>query len=251
MKISIITVVYNGATTIEQTIQSILSQTHKDIEYIIVDGASKDGTLAVIEKYKDRISKFISEPDRGIYDAMNKGIKLATGDVIGMLNADDIYTDDTIIEQVADAFKQPDIDACYADLVYVDQNDLAKVIRYWKSCDYRDGLFERGWMPAHPTFFVRKKIYDQHGYFDLDFRLQSDFDLTMRFLRIHKIKSVYIPKIFVTMRIGGASNRGIKNIIKGNLESYRSCKKNGLPVGPLFIVKKILSRFPQFFSRPE
>jgi glycosyltransferase involved in cell wall biosynthesis len=250
MKISIITVVYNGAATIEQTIQSVLSQNYRDIEYIIIDGASKDGTLQIVENYKHRLAKFVSEPDRGIYDAMNKGLKAATGDVIGFLNSDDIYADDTIIRQVADTFIQSDVDACYADLVYVDKDNLNKIIRYWKSCEYRDGLFEKGWMPAHPTFFVRKKVYDQYGGFDLDYRLQSDFDLTMRFLKIHKIKSMYIPKIFVTMRIGGESNRKISNVIKGNLESYRACKKNGVAVGPFFILRKIFSRLPQFYLRP-
>lgn len=249
MKISIITVVYNSAATIEDTIMSVAAQTYQDVEHIVVDGASTDGTLSVINRHMNKIQRFISEPDKGIYDAMNKGIGLATGDVIGFLNADDIYADNLILGKVASVFADSAIDACYADLVYVSKDDLNKVIRYWKSQEYRNGLFRRGWMPAHPTFFVRKSVYDKYGGFDLDFKFQSDFDMTMRFLEVYKIKSVYIPEIFVKMRIGGATNRRLLNIIKGNIEAYRACRKNGLDVSPFFIVAKILSRIPQFFSR--
>jgi len=249
MKISIITVSYNSAATIEDTIMSVAAQTYQDVEYIVIDGGSTDGTLEVINRHKSRISKFVSERDRGIYDAMNKGIGLATGDVIGFLNADDIYADNLILGKVASVFDNSAADACYADLVYVSKDDLNKVIRYWKSREYRNGLFRGGWMPAHPTFFVRKTVYDKYGGFDLDFKFQSDFDLTMRFLEVYKIKSVYIPEIFVKMRIGGATNRRLLNIIKGNIEAYRACKKNGLNVSPFFIVAKVLSRIPQFFSR--
>lgn len=250
MKISIITVCFNSAKTIKNTITSVASQQYSDCEHIIVDGASRDGTVDIV-KNATSVTKFISEPDKGIYDAMNKGLALATGDVIGLLNADDFYADDTILTQVADVFKDASIQACYADLVYVDQEDTSRVIRYWKSRDFKPGLFKRGWMPAHPTFFVRKEVYDQFGKFDLQFPRQADFELTMRFLEIHQIKSSYIPKIWVKMRIGGASNNSIKGVIKGNLESYSACKKHQLNVGPLFIIKKVMSRIPQFFNKPE
>lgn len=249
MKISIITVSYNSAATIEDAIMSVASQTYHDVEHIIIDGSSTDGTLEIINRHKDKISKFVSEPDEGIYDAMNKGLRLAGGDVIGFLNADDIYADNLVLQKVASVFDDSVVDACYADLVYVSKDNLNKVIRYWKSGGYQEGLFRRGWMPAHPTFFVRKAVYDKYGGFDLDFKFQSDFDLTMRFLDVHRIKSVYIPEIFVKMRMGGATNRSILNIIKGNIEAYRACKKNGLNVNLFFIVRKILSRTPQFFSR--
>ena len=251
MKISIITVVYNSAATIEDTIMSVASQTYQDVEHIVVDGASTDGTLSVIHRHMDKIKRFISEPDKGIYDAMNKGIRLAGGDVIGFLNADDIYADNSVLEKVAGVFDDSAVDACYADLVYVSKDDLNKVIRYWKSREYQEGLFRKGWMPAHPTFFVRKAVYDKYGGFDLDFKFQSDFDLTMRFLEVYKIKAVYIPEIFVKMRVGGATNRSPINIIKGNIEAYRACKKNGLNVSLFFIVRKILSRIPQFFSKHD
>lgn len=250
MKISIITVVYNNVTTIENTILSVATQSHSGTEHIVVDGGSTDGTLLIIEKYRAKLATVVSEPDHGIYDAMNKGLRLASGEVIGFLNADDIYANDDVLEQVAQVFGDTSVDACYADLVYVDCKNPKRVIRYWRSCDYRDGLFEKGWMPAHPTFFVRNKIYEKHGGFDLAFRLQSDFDLTMRFLWMHHIKAVYVPSVFVKMCIGGASSK-LGNIFKGNLEAWRACRKNGLKVGPFFILAKIMSRVPQFFSRLE
>ncbi len=250
MKITIITVCYNSAETIGQTIASIASQNYSNKEHIIVDGASKDQTVEII-KQAASVSRYISEPDKGIYDAMNKGLKMANGEIIGLLNADDFYADDDILTQVAETFEDPTVQACYADLVYVDKDDTSRILRYWKSMPFRAGLFKHGWMPAHPTFFVRREVYEQLGGFNLEFPRQADFELTMRFLEIHQIKSVYIPKIWVKMRIGGASNNSIKGIIKGNLEAYRACKMHRLAVGPFFIVRKILSRIPQFFSKPE
>lgn len=250
MKISIITVCFNSARTIGDTIKSVASQKNCSLEHIVVDGASQDNTSEIVKNAKS-VTKYVSEPDFGIYDAMNKGLKLATGDVIGLLNADDFYVDDTVLSQVSEVFQDPTIQACYADLVYVDQEDTSRIIRYWKSQCFRSGLFKKGWMPAHPTFFVRREIYEVFGGFNLDFPRQADFELTMRFMEIHQIKTVYIPKIWVKMRIGGASNNSIKGVIKGNLEAYRACKMHRLAVSPFFMVRKILSRIPQFFSRPE
>lgn len=249
IKISIVTVSYNSAATIEDAILSVARQSYPHVEHVVIDGASADGTLDIISRHRDKFSRMISEPDGGIYDAMNKGIRLATGDVVGFLNADDVYSDPNVLGEVAKAFEDSTVDACYGDLVYMD-GSLRRVVRYWKSQPYRDGLFEKGWMPAHPTFFARRKVFDQCGSFDTAFRLQSDFDLTMRFLSIYKIKSVYLPKVLVKMRLGGATNKSITNIIKGNIEAYRVCRKNGLKVTPFFVVTKILSRVPQFFSKP-
>lgn len=249
-KISIITVCYNSEKTIYDTLKSVANQGDVEIEHIIVDGASKDTTLAIVGQFH-HVTKAISEPDNGIYDAMNKGLSLATGDIVGLLNADDFYVDDTVLAQVAKVFEDSSIQACYADLVYVDQNDTSRVIRYWKSEDFKPGLFKRGWMPAHPTFFVRKEVYDRYGNFDLQFARQADFELTMRFLEIHQIKSKYIPKTWVKMRMGGASNNSINGVIKGNIEAYRACKKHQLNVGPFFIVKKVLSRIPQFIFKTK
>lgn len=196
------------------------------------------------------VARWVSEADRGIYDAMNKGITMASGEVIGTLNADDVYADDTVLSQVAEAFADPTVEACYADLVYVGKHNPDKVVRYWKSCRYEAGLYERGWMPAQPTFFVRRRVYEQFGTFDLNFPRQADFELTMRFLAAHQIRSAYIPRIWVKMRMGGISNNSVRGVILGNLEAWRACRKNKLEVGLFFIFTKIMSRVPQFFSRP-
>ncbi len=250
MKISIITVCLNSADTLADALRSVASQTHPEKEHIVIDGGSNDGTQDIIAAHPE-ISHFVSEPDQGMYDAMNKGIALATGDVVGILNADDFYADDQVLEQVAQVFSDPGIDACYADLVYVSKQNVNRVIRYWKSCPYRPGLFERGWMPAHPTFFVRRSVYAAYGNFDLRFRRQADFELTMRFLAKYRVKSRYVPQIWINMRLGGASNNSLSGIVKGNIEGYRAFKKNGLNAYMLlFMAHKILSRVPQFFKKP-
>lgn len=250
MKISIITVCYNSAATIQDTIDSVASQTYPEIEHIVVDGASRDNTMEIV-RAAPSVSKYVSEPDRGIYDAMNKGIAMATGEIVGFLNADDFYADQTILAQVAEALSDPTLDACYADLVYVDQHDTGKIVRYWKSRIHVPGLFKRGWMPAHPTFFVKKKIYQRYGGFDLRFPRQADFELTMRFMEVAQIASIYIPQIWVRMRLGGVSNNSYSNILKGNLEAWRACKLHGLDVSWMFVPIKMLSRLPQFWARPD
>lgn len=249
MKISIITVCYNSEKTIGDTITSVATQSYTDKEHVVVDGNSTDSTMNIV-RTSTSISQFVSEPDRGVYDAMNKGLALATGEVVGFLNSDDFYIDESVLAQVAEIFANSEIDACYADLIYVDKKDTNKIVRYWKSRDFVPKLFERGWMPAHPTFFVRRNIYEELGGFDLDYKIQADFELTMRFLEIYRIKSVYIPKIFIKMRVGGISNNSIVNIIKGNIEAYKACKKNHLSISLFFNIKKIVSRIPQFFVRP-
>lgn len=247
-KISVITVVFNNAHTIEQTIESVASQNYPRIEHIVIDGASTDGTLEIIHRHRERLSAFKSEPDRGMYDAMNKGLALASGDIIGFLNADDVYADSSVLARIARALQNPRVDACYGDLVYVGKSDPTAIVRFWKSRPFKDGLFELGWMPAHPTFYARRSVYQQYGGYDLSFRRQSDFDLTLRFLVVHRVASEYIPEVLVRMRSGGAS-RGLHHILEGNIEAYRSCRRHGLDVSPLFIAKKILSRVPQFFRR--
>ena len=248
MKISIITVCYNSAETIEATIKSIVEQDYDDIEHIIIDGKSTDGTMDIVEKYRAGISALVSEPDDGIYAAMNKGIALATGDVIGFLNADDFFAEKSVVRWVADAFNDKDIDACHGDLVYVAKDNIQKIVRHWKSRPYESGLFEKGWMPAHPTFYVRKRIYEQYGGFDLTFSMANDVELMIRFLAKHKIRSVYIPKIMVKMRKGGISNKNIGNIVRQNLEILRASKKNGVNVSLIsFLIYKATSRFTQNF----
>lgn len=246
-----VTAALNAAATIEDTIRSVAAQTHGDVEHIVVDGGSSDGTPAILAAHAGSVHKVVSEPDEGLYHAMNKGIELADGDVIGTLNADDVYAHQGVLARVAEAFGDPDIEACYADLVYVDRVDLDKVVRYWTSNPFVPGSFRRGWLPAHPTFFARREVYERHGLFDLDYRIQSDFELTMRFLEIKQVRSLYVPEIWVRMRMGGTTNRSVLNVVRGNLESYRACKKHNLPVTPLFFVTKIAQRVPQFLKRPK
>jgi glycosyltransferase involved in cell wall biosynthesis len=207
--------------------------------------------LAAIHEWKKHPVYLISEADKGIYDAMNKGIRLATGDIIGILNSDDVYYDSHVLENVCMVMSNAFIDACYADLIYVDKSNLKKIIRYWKSCAFEKGLFQKGWMPPHPTFFVRRSIYEKHGLFDLNYPLAADVELLARLLERFQIQSVYIPKIFVKMRFGGVSNNSVVNIIKQNIWIYKACKKNYVPVSPFsFFVVKIASRVKQFCARP-
>lgn len=251
MKISIITVVYNNANTIEDAILSVASQKYSDIQHVIVDGASTDGTLSVLEKHRDKLAKVVSEHDHGMYDAMNKGLRLADGEVVGTLNADDFYADTSVIEQVASVFRDPDVDACYADLIYVDQATASRVIRYWKSRPFRDGLFAEGWCPPHPTFFVRKRIYEAYGRFDLSYKLAADVELMMRFLEAKKIRTVYVPRVWVKMRIGGTSNKTLRNIFVQNIYIARAARQHRVPFnGATFLVQKLISRARQFCTKP-
>lgn len=193
MKVSIITVVFNNKDFIESAIKSVLSQTYSSIEYIVVDGGSTDGTIEIINKYRDKIAKFISEPDKGIYDAMNKGIKMAAGEIIGTLNSDDVYADSRVIETAVKSMEEKRVGVCWGDLVYVSRNDISRIIRHWKSSEYEEGKFKNGWMPPHPTFFVRKEIYGKFGAFNLNFKIAADYELMLRFLERHKVGSCYIP----------------------------------------------------------
>jgi len=251
MKISVITVVRNAENTIADTLASVAQQTYSNVEHIVIDGASTDNTLTIIERYreqhKEQIPVLVSEPDSGLYDAMNKGIGLATGDVIGLLNADDVYQDQTVLQQIADAHSDLDLDACYADLVYVDTNDLTKVARDWRSQSFHVGLCFKGWMPAHPTFYVKKRVYKKVGLYDTTLGAQADLEFCARAFEVQKISSRYIPKLWVRMRLGGVTNNRIRGIIKGNWQSYQALKRIGLTRGPVsFFVLKWVPKIPQF-----
>ena len=248
MKVSIITSVYNGEDTLAQTIDSVFTQTHKDTEYLIIDGASNDSTQDIIKKHSKKIAVTISEPDNGIYDAMNKGIKIASGDIIGILNADDYYADDTVLSKVVTAFNDPNIDACYGDLVYVDANDTNKIVRVWRSGEFSTSKFYQGWMPPHPTFFVRRSVYEKYGLFNLDLGSASDYEIMLRFLLKHKIKTQYIPKTLVHMRTGGVSNSSIKNRLKANLMDRKAWKVNGLTPYPWTLAMKPLRKLGQWIT---
>jgi len=244
MKVSIITVVFNA----EQ--KSVASQNYPDIEHIVVDGASSDDSLNVIKANSSRVTKLISEPDSGIYDAMNKGVSLATGDIIGLLNADDVMQDETIISQVVEAHRDQRLDACYADLVYVKASNLSEVTRYWRSKDYHPGLCFSGWMPAHPTLYLKRRVYENVGLFDTNLRYQSDLEFCARAFEVHAIRSKYIPKLWIRMRLGGVTNNSISSMVKGNWESYLALRKLGMKKDPIsYFVIKFGSKLPSFFSK--
>ena len=211
MKLSIITVTYNSERTLRDTMESILSQTFQDFEYIIVDGASKDATLDIIREYEPRFQgriRYLSEPDKGIYDAMNKGFAMATGDIIGTLNSDDFYTSDDVLQAVVDGFAGEYVDAVYADIHFVNTDDLTKCVRYYSSSVFRPWMMRFGMIPAHPSFYCRKAVYDQYGSFDTTYRIAADFEILLRLIFIHRIRIRYVKKDFVTMRLGGASTTG-------------------------------------------
>jgi glycosyltransferase involved in cell wall biosynthesis len=248
MKVSIITTCKNSAATIEDTIKSVLSQDYTNIEYILIDGQSTDGTLEIINKYRDKISKFISEPDAGFYHAINKGISLTTGGIVGNLNSDDFYPSSTIITQVVNTFKNNNADAVYGDLHYVDKNDTQKIIRNWQAGQYTEGSFLKGWMPPHPTFFVKKEIYNKYGVFNTDLKSAADYEIMLRFIHKHKIKIAYLPQVLVKMRVGGKSNVTLLNRIKANQEDRKAWKINGLKAGLLTLLLKPLRKLDQYWK---
>lgn len=248
-KVSIITVCYNSAKTIEDTIQSVVNQTYPNIEYIIIDGISTDNTLEIVNKYKDKITKIVSEKDNGLYDAINKGVNIATGNIIANINSDDFYTNPNVIEEIVALFEKENLDASYADLDYVDRVDTSKITRHWKSGNYQHGIFFNGWMPPHPTFFVKKKIYQQYGTFNLAFKSAADYEIMLRFIHKHQIKIGYLPKVIVKMRIGGVSNISISNRLKANREDKKAWLVNGLKPKPYTLLFKPLSKIGQFLKK--
>ena len=248
MKISLITVCYNSASTISHTIQSVQSQDFRDIEYIIVDGNSTDDTVKIIRSAGKIVSKWISEPDNGIYDAMNKGIAMATGEVVGMINSDDFYANENIISKVAAAFEDKDIDAVFGDLRVVDPKNLSKVVRTYSSRKWNPEKFARGFMPAHPTFFVRRKYYELHGLFKTDYKIASDYEMLIRLLYVHKLKYKYLPITMVTMRKGGVSSNGLRSNIILNDEILRACRENGITTSYLKIYTKYFRKVFELFG---
>lgn len=248
MKITIITICYNSAKTISDTLKSVREQTHNNIEHIVVDGGSKDKTLEVVATAGQHVAKLVSERDNGIYDAMNKGLALATGEIVGFLNSDDFFVDSSVLTKIASVFQDESVDACYGDLVYVSQ-DSSRVVRYWRSKPFVNGIFAKGWCPAHPTFYVRKSVIDRLGFFDQSFKLAADMEFMMRYLEHGKIHSVYIPDVLVKMRVGGATNQSWKNIVLQNKEIFIALQKNGMQFSKLlFLLRKLTSRLGQFIA---
>ncbi len=248
MKISVITAVYNAETTIANAIESVAGQTYQDVEHIIIDGGSTDGTLGLIEEMRNDRMVVVSEPDRGIYDAINKGIARASGDVIGLAHADDFLASQDVLTLIAASFSDPEIDACYGDLDYVSQSDPDKVIRHWRSSIFSKAKLKRGWMPPHPTLFMRRHVYETHGTYDITMRIAADYDAILRYFSRDDLRVHYIPQVLVKMRVGGASNGSLKRIIRKSKEDYQALRRNKVG-GVSTLLFKNVSKIPQFFLR--
>ena len=248
MKISVITATYNAGATLADCLRSVAAQTHPDVEHWVIDGGSTDGSQAIVEAHRDRLAGFVSEPDRGIYDALNKGIRHASGDAIGFLHADDVYGSDDVLAAVAEAFGDPDVDAVYGDLTYVDRDDVSKVIRYWKAGACSKERLARGWMPPHPTFYVRRSAYERYGGFDTRYRIAADYDSIVRLLFVAGLRTAYIPRVLVRMRLGGISNRSLRTITRKSREDLEIMRRHRL--GHVHtLLRKNLSKLGQFWVR--
>lgn len=245
-KITIITVLLDNRKYIKDAIESVLNQSYSNIEYIIIDGESKDGSVEIIQSYLDKISVFISEKDRGMYDALNKGIARATGDIIGLLNSDDFFENNEVVANIAAAFNQYNCDAIYGDLHYINHNQRSEVVRVWKAGSYSPEKFFNGWMPPHPTFYVRKEVYQKFGAFNTDLKFAADYELMLRFILMHQINLVYLPRFMVRMRVGGASNRNLSNRIKANIEDRKAWKIVGIKPGIFTLILKPLMKVFQY-----
>ncbi|MCP3932535.1 MAG: glycosyltransferase [Bacteroidetes bacterium] len=247
-KISIITATYNAARTIRDCLECVRSQT-AEVEHILVDGMSKDGTLDIVQGYYGDLAKIVSEPDLGIYDAMNKGLKLATSEIIGILNADDFYPAKDTLAQVLNAFDNPQIGACYGDLLYVDGRNTHKIVRNWRSGSFIPEKFYWGWMPPHPTFFVRRAVYEKHGLFNLELGSAADYEIMLRFLLKHRVRAAYIPKVLVKMRTGGVSNSTVTNRLRANKMDRMAWCVNDLRPYPWTLTLKPLRKIGQWILK--
>ena len=248
MKISVITCTYNSQATVADTVESALAQDYPDVEYIVVDGHSTDHTVDILKGYGKRIDRILSEPDMGIYDALNKGIAMATGDVVGLLHSDDVYASEEVLGMVAAAFAEAQTDAVYGDLLYVSYHNTDNIIRYWKAGSYSQYKLREGWMPPHPTLFIRREMYEQHGFFNTDFSIAADYELMMRFLGQYNMQMAYIPKILVKMRMGGASNKNLGNILRKMREDYQAMRNYGTGNWRTLLLKSLV-KLSQFIRR--
>jgi glycosyltransferase involved in cell wall biosynthesis len=248
IRVSIITVVYNNSRTIGKAIESVLAQDYPCIEHIIVDGRSADGTVEIIQSYEDCISKFISEPDDGIYDAMNKGLKLATGEIIGILNSDDFYFNDGVISDIVREFDNTKVDIVYGDLFYVSPDNLDKVVRYYSSEKCSPDSFAWGWMPAHPTCFIRKSVYEKYGNFKTNYKIAADYEIMTRFMAKYRLPYSYLPKVMVKMRTGGISTRNLQSNWILNQEIVRACEENGVSTNMFKVLSKYFTKIFQLFK---
>lgn len=246
--ITIVTATKNSGQYLSGCLDSVVNQAC-EVDHVLIDGVSSDSTLEISKNYSGHLAKVVSEPDQGIYDAINKGIKLATGDVIGLLHADDFYPSGDILSAVMEKFKAPDVDACFGDLRYVDRDDTSKVIRYWKAGDLTSHKFYWGWMPPHPTFFVRRSVYEKYGLFNPELGTSADYEIMLRFLVKYQINVTYIPKVLVHMRTGGVSNRSVMNRIRANRMDRKAWEVNGLKPYPWTLWMKPVRKIPQWIIR--
>lgn len=249
LKVTIITVTYNSEKYLEDCIRSIQQQSYKHIEYIVVDGKSTDGTLSIIKKYDAFITRWISESDRGMYDAINKGMEMSSGDIIGILNSDDMLENDQVIQEIVQAFQEQQVDSIYGDLDYVDPDDVQKIYRIWKGKPYKRSLFHQGWMPAHPTFYFKREIFEKYGGYENHFYSAADYELMSRYLYKNHVTAYYIPKLLVKMRRGGQSNNSIKKRLRANRRDYLAMKKNGVPFPFIVSILKPLGKLHQYYKQ--
>lgn len=249
MKVTVITAAYNSASTIRDTLESVVGQDYPYVEYVVIDGTSSDETLSIIKKYSNRITKIISEPDQGIYDAINKGIRAASGDIIAILHADDVYAHPQVLSRVVQSMQSNHVDAVYGDLLYVQRDHPDKVVRHWKSGSYHHGLFLKGWMPPHPSFFLKRSCYERHGIYTDKLVSAADYELMLRMLHKYRVSVAYLPEVLVRMRVGGVSNKSLKNRIRANREDREAWRMNGLHPGLLTLIRKPLSKLKQFIFK--
>jgi len=250
MKISIITACYNSGATLADTLDSVSAQDFDGLEHIVVDGGSTDDSLDIVKEHGRRVAKVIAGPDKGIYDALNKGIAASAGEIVGIMHSDDMYADPSVLRKVADFMGKSGADACYGDLVYVRRDEPSKVVRYWRAGDFEPEKFRRGWMPPHPAFFLKKSVYEKYGLYSLDYPLASDYELMLRMLYRYRVSCVYLPEILVKMRCGGASRAGLVNTARMLRENYRSWADNGLNPSLSTFLLKPLSKLGQYSAKP-
>lgn len=245
MLLSVLTLSYNSITTVEKTLSSVLFQSLEEFEYLVIDGGSIDGSLDLFSSFKSDNFKFISENDNGIYDALNKGIILSTGDIIGILHSDDIYPDPEILEKIVELFKRTNCDGVYGDLNFIKDG---QTIRKWESCKFNSSLLVKGWMPAHPTLFLKREVFQKHGLYDISFKIAADYDFILRIFKDESLKFEYLPLVITNMSIGGVSTAGFKNLVRKSYEDWLVLKKNKMRF-PLFILlRKIFSKLSQYYS---
>ena len=246
--VSIVTIVYNNSTYVEDAIQSVLSQSYPFIEYIVIDGGSTDGTVEIIKKYRERISIFLSEKDKGVYDALNKGVRIASGNVIGFLHSDDVFADKNVVKKIAESLSNSNVDGVYSDLDYVQKNNINSIVRHWKSSTFSLNKLNSGWMPPHPTLYLHRSLYEQIGLFDLRYPITADYDFILRLFSAPNINFKYIPEVFVKMRVGGQSNNSIPNIIRKFRQNRDILNSHGFN-GNITTILKFMRQLESFILR--